>query len=675
MLASLLITATDPAACASAATAGTAEINSASRLLQATSVDRVLRIDLSLISMNLEQLPADMPPQLGLQLRRIVASELDYAPMHAETARLVSSRLSPAAIQQNLQFWESPPGATVTDAEGDAYSRYAGGPVTRWVGVPVNRTPDGSAIRELTAIGGFIRFAHELHDSVQTSHQCLLRTVTLGPDCSTQQPTVNSEPIESSLQSAYARLPAADLKTYLTYLKSGGGAAVVDTLRAAVLEVEKNHASHVLDAVTDATREYLRTRVGDPEQALRTIVAAVDAGQDLEQTRVALQLLRRVDPQNPAVPVELARVALKLAPASREYFPATPPRVDPHGLEEAQHWLDIAHALDPQRADTLVLEGHLAYLQEHYDRSVEILEQARKIGTTNPWLTINLADALWARSARSTDKESLGRAALEFEAAAKYQAGLKVESTPRIRAVIYQQLAGVYTDLGDLRRAERNYRLFVAAEQGADEGFALKAYASFLLWTVGDADRSLAMARAGFELADDPMAESLLATVLLVKSGQLFAAGQRAAALQLVTEARRVEPDLETETWRLASDRVVYPGLRALHDSGVIKDFSVGPAGQALGRVCMWGGATEIDQLMAWGADPNHLDPNYGTALHLAIFRDNMVAVKALLARGADPLTRYTDGRLPSQLTGKPSDAKRAEILALVQKAAQSRKP
>jgi hypothetical protein len=44
-----------------------------------------------------------------------------------------------------------------------------------------------------------------------------------------------------------------------------------------------------------------------------------------------------------------------------------------------------------------------------------------------------------------------------------------------------------------------------------------------------------------------------------------------------------------------------------------------------------------------------------------------------LLAHGANPLTPFTDGRLPSDLNGDPSDAKRSEILADVRKAAGGR--
>lgn len=44
-----------------------------------------------------------------------------------------------------------------------------------------------------------------------------------------------------------------------------------------------------------------------------------------------------------------------------------------------------------------------------------------------------------------------------------------------------------------------------------------------------------------------------------------------------------------------------------------------------------------------------------------------------MLAHGANPLTPFTDGRLPSDLNGDPSDAKRSEILADVRKAAGGR--
>ncbi len=55
--------------------------------------------------------------------------------------------------------------------------------------------------------------------------------------------------------------------------------------------------------------------------------------------------------------------------------------------------------------------------------------------------------------------------------------------------------------------------------------------------------------------------------------------------------------------------------------------------------------------------------------LHFAIMADNVAAARVLLAHGANPMTPFIDGRVPSQLTSDPSDTKRAEILALIAKA------
>jgi hypothetical protein len=41
-------------------------------------------------------------------------------------------------------------------------------------------------------------------------------------------------------------------------------------------------------------------------------------------------------------------------------------------------------------------QGYITYLQRDFRRSIELLEQARSIGTDSPWLRINLGDALWA---------------------------------------------------------------------------------------------------------------------------------------------------------------------------------------------------------------------------------------------------------------------------------------
>lgn len=125
----------------------------------------------------------------------------------------------------------------------------------------------------------------------------------------------------------------------------------------------------------------------------------------------------------------------------------------------------------------------------------------------------------------------------------------------------------------------------------------------------------------------------------------------------------------------LASLEVTYPGIRALHAASILTDFSGPVGGLILERTAKWAGAAEIEELLAWGANPNYMHPEEGTALRRAILSDNVAAVKVLLAHGADTTARDKNGRLPKELIGDLADTQRAEILAMVGKAGRQGVP
>jgi hypothetical protein len=150
----------------------------------------------------------------------------------------------------------------------------------------------------------------------------------------------------------------------------------------------------------------------------------------------------------------------------------------------------------------------------------------------------------------------------------------------------------------------------------------------------------------------------------------LFAAGHGSAAAPFFAEAQGIEPDLESICPDLARLPAMLPGCFGIHEEGLAKHFSGSIGGRTLVYASIYATGAEIAQLIAWGANPNYLDSQEGTPLHLAILADNMAAVRVLLAQGANPLTPYVDGRTPTQLADYPPDAKRTEILAMVTKAA-----
>jgi tetratricopeptide (TPR) repeat protein len=291
------------------------------------------------------------------------------------------------------------------------------------------------------------------------------------------------------------------------------------------------------------------------------------------------------------------------------------------------------------------------------------------MGGTNPWLQVNLGDALWAIAMQppEVNRPISQRAAEEFEAALTSP----LPSAAENRAV--HQLGAIYAELGDIPKADLYQRRYVSMEEGRFKAYALHRYAHFLLFYAKDADGALSAARQAVQIYNFPVDRSFLVQMLTIKGGDLVAAGRPNDAVPFLNEAREMQPDLESLCPELARFPGLFPGVFGIHSVGGIKDFSGRIGGQTLVYASIYATSGQIEQLLSWGANPNYLDPDEGTPLHSAILADNVGAVKTLLAHGANPLTPFTDGRLPSDLNGDPSDAKRSEILADIRKAAGGR--
>lgn len=443
----------------------------------------------------------------------------------------------------------------------------------------------------------------------------------------------------------------------------------MDILGDSYLQARSGKPAHVQRLIDAAVGRFARNKVGnEKDSALQTVIALVDEGRSLEESRLILHLLRYVAPRDPRIFVELARVAIKQAPA-RPSPHGDPTAVDPEFLEDAQGWMDRAIALQPRRADTLVLAGHLAYLKYQFPESIALLEQARGIGTTNPWLPLNLADALWALGrSKGINRDYLLRAAREFETA--IAKGLPARMQPHAM----HSLAYLYGDLKDFAKARVVFQRLIASSAGYDKVATLTDYAEFLFLTAGDLDGSIAAGREAARVSEFQTDHSLLARALLVKAGRLYVAGKAMDAARLVQEAQSLEPGLAQNYSNFATVPLTLPAVFALHEARVIGDLSDSAGGKTLILASAHASAADLERLIKWHADPNYMDPEEGTALHVAIQARNLAALRTLLAHGADVSARDRNGMTPLELAGQivqKTEAKGPEILAVLQGAAR----
>jgi len=644
------------------------------RLLESSGFDSILRLDAKRDATLNAEISELMPPELRAEIAGAVDHTLGYAEMRRTMSEAVASRFDSAVIDRNLRWWASSTGQAVAAAQIAAFRELTDPQPVSAPGAPV------PAARAEAQTSPFSLRLADLAGTSRGTWECLRMIVGFRRECA--DPQAKSQPVDEHagavpdtaniMSSPYARLSAADLAAFKVYLDSPRAGEVVSALVDSYLQTRASSFGRVKSLIDDAVGRFARTRIGnDSDATLGSVISLIDDGRSLEEARLILHLLRSLKPRDPRALVELARVAIKQGPLIHDRVPpGEPAAVDPVFLDDAQSWIDHAIALEPKRADTLVLAGHLAFLKHQYPESIALLEKARRIGTNNPWLPLNLSDALWALGQdKEMDRGYLGRAAQELETA--LAKGLPV----RMRLHALDSLTHIYADLGDFDKARDQFQRRISSSSEYAKASAWAEYTWFLLYRAGDIEGSIAAARETIRFGDFETGNSALSQALLVKAGRLYLNGQPTAVAKLVQEAQIAMPGLQRNYSGFARLRLTLPAVFALHEAGVIGDLSSSEGGQTLLLACVHASAADIERLIKWGADPNYLDPDEGAPLHMAIRARNLAAIRALLAHGADVSMRDQDGQMPlefAEMYVEKSERDGADIVAVLRAASAS---
>jgi tetratricopeptide (TPR) repeat protein len=643
-------------------------------------LENILRTDAEQAGFIADRLPEDLPPELRSSLRRAIDANLDYNRMEDALLKSLSSKLDGETIDVNSRWWASSSGREIAKAESSIFASLFSDSTFEAYNPTAHPAEASNAgpVGEVLATDNFVEFVADLAQSTGQLRLCVLSSleVTAVSDCAQRKTSPGDQTDElhrkiSAIAAArFSKVSSGDLNAYLAYLRSNKALATLAVLRVAEAQVERESWQKALLEANSAVNAYAGSHFSHvDEAALSAIVIDIDAGRNLSGDRLTLLLMARGSAPTPAVLLQLARVTLKLP--QQFYEPADPPAIpviDKATLESAQRYIEQALALDANRADAVMISGHIAYLQRRFQQSTELLQRAKSMGGSSPWLHINLGDALWAIAMQppAVNRAISQQAADEFETALKSQ----LPSAAEERAVF--QLGDIYAQLGDMAKADSYERRYVAMVEGCEKPNALQRYALFLVLYAKDYDGALEAERKAVQGDNSPVDQTFLVQLLTIKGGDLVSRGRPKDAIPFLNEARSLQPDLESLCPQLARSPALFPGVIGIHSIGAIKDFSGRIGGETLVHATLYASSKQIEQLLSWGANPNYFDPDSGTPLHFAILADNLEAVKTLLAHGASPLTPFTDGRLPWDLVN-PSDVRRDEILAIVRKAAGER--
>lgn len=215
----------------------------------------------------------------------------------------------------------------------------------------------------------------------------------------------------------------------------------------------------------------------------------------------------------------------------------------PGSLEAADTSIKKAIDINPSYAEAFVLRGHLYRLMGRHQDAVSALEQAEKLGTTDPWLQNNWADLLIDEG--------------KYEQAAERYRKVIDSKTPNNKAMVaaFEGLIRYYTGVGKLDQADEVFRLQIAFEP--DAAWAYGNYARFLLCQKDDYEGAILRSRQALRIMDYGVGRYWLAAGLYRKWAQSVITGVPDEGKQYFAQAQAVYPDPD----RITADA---PGCRPL---------------------------------------------------------------------------------------------------------------
>jgi Tfp pilus assembly protein PilF len=333
--------------------------------------------------------------------------------------------------------------------------------------------------------------------------------------------------------------------------------------------------------------------------------------------------LRRVlkaDPENASARIQMARYILNAGYISDRAF-------QPGAISRAEHELKLALEVDPNSADALLLLAHTYSLSGRSKEALKALKKAEAIGTKNPWLYVNWADALMQLN-RLDEAETRLREALA-----------QLIGVPRRRPIraMREKLADVYVSQRKLDDADREYQAALAADP--TYAWVRGNYAGFLLFRRGMPDAAIAEAEKTIEMMDYGMVRMVLATARYAKWAEVKRRSPQQAA-QYLASARAASSDfswiMPQSAKSVSASPVIQNLVRELMTLGVPLDTKTRHGDTGLMIAAYLGDVESVAILLKLGADIEAADPAGYTPLALAVYKGHIEVAGALVARGAN---------------------------------------
>lgn len=356
----------------------------------------------------------------------------------------------------------------------------------------------------------------------------------------------------------------------------------------------------------------------------------------LTKAAANLQEVIRRNAKHANARIEMARLHLKAGYIrNRTYQPGV--------LKKAQQELQLVLFENSKSADALILLGHIYYQRGQFPAALKLYGQVEQIGTENPWLHLNWADAL-------IELERLDEADKRLKKAQAQLMAMKDPPRGPMRAML-EKTSTVAQKQGRLDDADKAYRELIAFDPG--RAWVHGNYAAFLLFERDSPDAAIAEAEKALAIMDYGIGRLTLAAALYAKWAEVKRKDPPQAA-QYLERARSISTAFDwimpLSAMSVSAGPVMLNAVKELMALGVPLDTRDTNEDTGLTLAAHSGDAKSVEILIKLGANIEAKDNTGRTALANAASKGHLEAVKKLAAYKArfDALDKL--GRTPLQI-------------------------
>ena len=397
--------------------------------------------------------------------------------------------------------------------------------------------------------------------------------------------------------------------------------------------LEKEKMAQAAERAAKQRQQTLKDQEKLVSQARAWLDAYAGDGELLAKAAVNLERVLKANPRNVNARLEMARFHIKEGHINYRNF-------RPGALERADRELQQALQTQPDSASAHILRGHVLYLSYSSKNALKLFERAETIGTDDPWLHLNWADALMDLNRWSEAETRLRKALAQY--------GEMVAPPVRVARTAHEKLAEVYAHQRKLDEADKEYRALIALDPAYAWGHG--NYANFLLFWRGMPDAAIAEAGKALELMDYGMARLTLTAAHYAK----WAEAKRQAPEQAAQYLALAKAGISDFSWimpqaakSLSAGPAIQGMVRELVALGVSLDTKDQHGDTGLTLASYMGNLESVVLLIKFGANIEAADNSGATALAMAASNGYTEVVKTLVARGANANSRDKAGRTP----------------------------